>query len=100
MKNKKERLSLLAALIIAAFTSPVLAQEVTEHPLIRPFPGAVFDQQRSEQVNFGEFEFRTGTPPTTPMVKSLSTAYYSILTGLHCNRNQASKCRIYFHCWP
>jgi hypothetical protein len=42
MKNKNDSLSLLAALVITVFTAPAMAQEVTEHPLIRPFPVTVF----------------------------------------------------------
>ncbi len=63
MKNAKKRFLILTALIICALTAPLLAQEVTEHPLIKPFPGSVFDPGRSEQLNFSEYEFRTGTPP-------------------------------------
>ena len=78
MKNKKVSLSLLATLIIVAFISPLLAQEVTEHPLIRPFPGTVFDQQRSEQVNFGEFVFRTGTPPRSYTTQKIKGEYRNL----------------------
>jgi len=74
MEKRAKRCLLLAAVIFAAFTLPAIAQEVTEHPLIRPFPGSTFDEQRSEEFSFGEYEFRTGTPPrdyTTEIVRGV-----------------------------
>ncbi len=53
----------IAVMILFAGSLQAGAQEVTEHPLIRPFPGTVFDQIRSEYQNFSEYEFRVGTPP-------------------------------------
>ena len=53
----------IAVMILVAGSLTISAQEVTEHPLIRPFPGTVFDQIRSEYQNFSEYEFRVGTPP-------------------------------------
>ncbi len=50
--------TLIAVMILAAGSVPASAQEVTEHPLIRPFPGTVFDQIRSEYQNFNEYDFR------------------------------------------
>ena len=63
MKRSAHSLFILTALMVVAVTFPAIAQEVTEHPLIRPFPGSTFDERRSEQFNFGEYEFRVGTPP-------------------------------------
>lgn len=74
MENRANRLFLLAAAMLVAATFPAIAQEVTEHPLIRPFPGSVFDERRSEQFNHGEYEFRVGTPPrdyTTETVRGV-----------------------------
>ena len=53
----------IAVMILVAGSLTISAQEVTEHPLIRPFPGTVFDQRRSEHQNFNEYDFRVGTPP-------------------------------------
>ncbi|TVR69910.1 MAG: OmpA family protein, partial [Marinilabiliales bacterium] len=78
MKYRKDMLSFLAALIIAASAAPLSAQEVTEHPLIRPFPGSVFDQVRSEQLSFGEYEFRTGTPPRNYTTQTVRGEYRSL----------------------
>lgn len=78
MKNTKKRFLFPAAFIIVVFTAPALAQEVTEHPLIRPFPGTVFDQRRSEQLNFGEYEFRTGTPPRNYTTQTVRGEYRSL----------------------
>jgi len=63
MGKRTERFSLLAAIIVFAITLPAFAQEVTEHPLIRPFPGSTFDDRRSEEFSFGEYDFRVGNPP-------------------------------------
>ena len=74
MEKRANRLFLLAAAMLVATTFPAIAQEVTEHPLIRPFPGSTFDERRSEQFNFGEYEFRVGTPPrdyTTETVRGV-----------------------------
>ncbi len=71
-------LSFLAALFITAFTAPVPAQDVTEHPLIRPYPGSVLDKGRSEQLNFGEYEFRTGTPPRNYTTQTVRGEYRSL----------------------
>ncbi len=74
MEKREKRFSLLAAIIVVAFALPAIAQEVTEHPLIRPFPGSTFDEGRSEEFSFGEYEFRTGTPPrdyTTETVRGV-----------------------------
>lgn len=74
MEKRAKRFLLLAAVIVVAVTLPAIAQEVTEHPLIRPFPGSTFDERRSEEFSFGEYEFRTGTPPrdyTTETVRGV-----------------------------
>ncbi len=56
---------LLLTLVAVLFFNPLptLAQEVTEHPLIRPYPGSTFDSRRSEHRNFGEHNFMVGTAP-------------------------------------
>lgn len=74
MGNRAKIFFLLTAVIVVAVTLPVSAQEATEHPLIRPFPGSIFDERRSEEFSFGEYEFRTGTPPrdyTTETVRGV-----------------------------
>jgi hypothetical protein len=74
MGKRASRFLLLATVIVFAVTLPAIAQEVTEHPLIRPFPGSTFDERRSEEFSFGEYEFRTGTPPrdyTTETVRGV-----------------------------
>ncbi len=38
MGKRAKRFLLLAAVIVVAVTLPAIAQEVTEHPLIRPLP--------------------------------------------------------------
>jgi len=62
-KTMKKKTSLIGvlALIVLAVTGTAMAQGVSEHPLVRPFPGAVLDERRSEQFNFGESDFRVGT---------------------------------------
>jgi OmpA-OmpF porin, OOP family len=78
MKYKTNWLSILAVFLIALSTAQLLAQEVTEHPLIRPFPGTIFDQNRSQQVNFGEYEFRTGTLPRNYTTQTVRGEYRSL----------------------
>ena len=53
----------IAVTILFVDARPGIAQEVTEHPLIRPYPGAVFNSDRSEYRSFGEYDFRVGVPP-------------------------------------
>lgn len=60
MSMRSEIFTFLTVLFLAAGALPAISQEVTEHPLIRPFPGAVFDEGRSEYQNYGSYEFRDG----------------------------------------
>jgi OmpA-OmpF porin, OOP family len=63
MRITKGIFLLIVAAMLFVGTWPALAQEVTEHPLIRPYPGSVFDSGRSEYRIFGEYDFRVGVPP-------------------------------------
>ncbi len=54
---------LTAAAILFVGIWPAFAQEVTEHPLIRPYPGATFDSGRSGYRSFGEYDLWVGVPP-------------------------------------
>lgn len=72
------KLSSLITLLIAALTASILALEITEHPLIRPFPGSVIDRARSEQLNFGEYEFRTGMSPRNYTTQTVRGEYRSL----------------------
>lgn len=78
MRKRVCRYQLLAVVILAAVAATVNAQEVTEHPLIRPYPGSIFDERRSEQLNFNEYEFRAGTPPRDYTVQSVQGEYRSL----------------------
>ncbi len=78
MKKSARRFSLLAVVILSAITTPLVGQEVTEHPLIRPYPGTVLDERRSEQLNFSEFEFRVGTPPRDYTAINVQGEYRSL----------------------
>jgi OmpA-OmpF porin, OOP family len=71
MGKKVRKFLLLVTIIFVAKAHPAFSQEVTEHPLIRPFPGSTFDERRSEQFDFGEYEFRTGTPPRDYTTKTV-----------------------------
>ena len=68
----------IAVMILFAGAVPVNSQEVTEHPLIRPYPGSVFDERRSEQLNFSEFEFRVGTPPRNYTTQNVQGEYRNL----------------------
>lgn len=83
MKDRRDILLLLAALLISALTAQIMAQEVTEHPLIRPLPGSEFDQSRSEHLNFSEYEFRTGTPPRNYTSQAVRGEYRSLRYRLY-----------------
>ncbi len=63
MKKRAGICAFFLLLILASVPFPVIAGEVTEHPLIRPFPGSVFDERRSDYNQFGEYDFRVGVPP-------------------------------------
>lgn len=63
MRIRAGILVFVAVMILAAGVAPAIAQQATEHPLIRPFPGTVLDERRSEHKGFGEYDFRVGTPP-------------------------------------
>ena len=77
-------LLLLAVALVFSGTLPVLAQEVTEHPLIRPYPGSTFDSRRSEYRSFGEYDFMVGTAPrdyeTVTIRGEYRRLYYFLLT--------------------
>lgn len=64
MKKKANKITLVAMLFLAAGTLTVIAQEVTEHPLIRPFPGSTLHQRSSSYQKFDEYEFQVRNPQT------------------------------------
>jgi outer membrane protein OmpA-like peptidoglycan-associated protein len=72
MRKKTGILTLIVVATAICFNGTAIAQEATEHPLIRPFPGSTFDDFRSEQFNFGEYEFRVGTPPRNYTSETIS----------------------------
>ncbi len=82
--EKKEMLiyrsffTLLAVVVAASGFTALYSQDVTEHPLIRPLPGSVFDAQRSEHLNFNEYEFRTGTQGRDYTVQAVSGEFWSL----------------------
>ena len=78
MNKRYYRFKLLSVAILAVFCIPVVSQEVTEHPLIRPYPGSVFDERRSEQLNYSEYEFRVGTPPRDYTTQSVQGEYRNL----------------------
>ncbi len=63
MEKRMTKLFVTAAILLLSLNFQSYAQEVTEHPMIRAFPGAVLSERHSEHLNFGEYEFRVGTPP-------------------------------------
>ena len=82
---RKTRMFLLTAVTLFLVSAlPVLAQEVTEHPLIRPYPGSTFDSGRSEYRTFGEHNFRVGVPPrdygTVTIQGEFRRLYYFLYT--------------------
>ena len=83
MKKRTGIFVLIVMLFLAAGVSPAIAQEVTEHPLIRPLPGSEFDQSRSEHLNFSEYEFRIGTPPRNYTSQAVRGEYRSLRYRLY-----------------
>jgi len=55
---------LTVVLILTVGAFPALAQEVTEHPLVRPFPGAVLNERSSVHQNFNVYDFQVTNPQT------------------------------------
>ncbi len=64
MRKISGMLALLALMVLAAGTAPAGAQEITEHPLIRPFPGSVLYQRSSTHQNFDAYDFQVKNPQT------------------------------------
>lgn len=64
MTKREGIVTLLTALILAVSAFQVNAAEVTEHPLIRPFPGSMLHERSSVQRNFDSFEFLVLNPDT------------------------------------
>jgi len=67
MKNKLGVLAVMVALIFTGATFSAIAEDVTEHPLIRPYPGATLDQRISEHKNFNAYKFPVVNPKTGKM---------------------------------
>ncbi|TVQ02503.1 MAG: OmpA family protein [Balneolaceae bacterium] len=61
ISTKSGIIFIISALFLAIGTIPAISQDVTEHPLIRPFPDSILDERRSEYQSFGEYDFRVGT---------------------------------------
>lgn len=54
----------VAMTILSAGSAMAIAQEVTEHPLIRPFPGAKLYEKSSNYKNFDAYDFQVKNPQT------------------------------------
>lgn len=64
----------------------VLAKEVKEHPLIRPFPGSVFDKNLSKYQKFNKFDFwvknkKTNARETVNVKGEYYYLLYEVRTG-------------------
>jgi outer membrane protein OmpA-like peptidoglycan-associated protein len=61
---------LFIAVLAIVFAPSVYAEEVVEHPLIRPIPGSVLDlHPRPVYQNFAEYSFRITDPQTGAIAK-------------------------------
>jgi len=63
----KKRTGIFVSIVMLFMTvgvSPAVAQEVTEHPLIRPFPGSTLHERSSTHHNFDAFDFQVRNPQT------------------------------------
>lgn len=54
----------LVVMLMTLAAAPAMAQKVTEHPLIRPFPGAALHERSSVYATFDAFDFQVKNPET------------------------------------
>ncbi|MFP4482058.1 MAG: OmpA family protein [Thermovirgaceae bacterium] len=71
-------LGILAALMVI-WVIPVSAEEMLEHPLIRPFPGSVLAENMSKYVRFEAFDFPVRNPETSKKEKHTVKGEYRYL---------------------
>ena len=64
MSRRTGILALITVIFLVAGVAPALAQPVTEHHLIRPFPGAVLNERSSVHQNFDSYDFQVRNPQT------------------------------------
>jgi flagellar motor protein MotB len=64
MKVRSGIYAFVAAIVLTAAAFPAIAQQITEHPLIRPFPGAVLHERSSDHQNFDAYDFQVKNPQT------------------------------------
>lgn len=54
----------ITAAVLSACMNAAIAEQVSEHPLIRPFPGAVLHERSSVYKNFEVYDFQVKNPQT------------------------------------
>ena len=64
MKKKTGIVTLIVMLVLTAGAFTAIAEEITEHPLIRPFPGSTLHERSSTYQNFDEYDFQVRNPQT------------------------------------
>ena len=67
---------LVAAAILSAASVLAIADQVTEHPLIRSFPGAVLHERNSVYKNFDTYDFEVKNPRTGRAEKQTVTGEF------------------------
>lgn len=64
MRKKAGIIAFFVLLFFTASPFPAMAEDVPEHPLIRPFPGSELSQRSSAHQNFNAFDFQVKNPQT------------------------------------
>lgn len=64
VRTRARSLVMMLTVILVACVIPAAAEEMLEHPLIRPFPGSVLAENMSKHANFEAFDFPVRDPQT------------------------------------
>ncbi|MBK1646076.1 hypothetical protein CKO25_15760 [Thiocapsa imhoffii] len=80
----KSALMTVCALMLLGMTAPTAAQDLSEHPLIRPYPGSELDERSSRHDRFNAHEFRVLNPDTgRPERKRVEGEFWRLVYYLH-----------------
>jgi outer membrane protein OmpA-like peptidoglycan-associated protein len=66
----------ITAAVLSACMTAAIAEQVSEHPLIRPFPGAVLHERSSVYKNFDVYDFQVKNPQTGKVEKQTVKGEY------------------------
>ena len=84
MRTRSGLWAFAVGMIVAAGAAPAIAQQVTEHPLIRPFPGSQLHERSSVQQNFDAQDFQVKNPLTgRAEPRTIAGEYRRLIYHLH-----------------